>query len=137
MSFSNYLENKVLNHVFGGTSYSAPATLYVGVFTTAASDTDLGTEVSGGSYARQSVAMTVSGTSPTQAANNAAIEFPEATASWGTITYAGIFDASTGGNMLAWAQLTDPIDAVTPLPKTITTGDILRIAPGNIKVTLE
>ena len=137
MSFSNYLETKVLDHVFGGTSYSAPATLYVGVFTTAASDTGPGTEVSGGSYARQSIAMTVSGTSPTQAVNSAVIEFPEATASWGTITYAGIFDALTGGNMLAWAQITDPIDLVTPLPKTITTGDILRVAAGNIKVTLD
>ena len=137
MSFSNYLENKVLNHVFGGTSYSAPATLYAGLFTSSASDTGPGTEVSGGSYARQSVAMTVSGTSPTQAANSAAIEFPEATAIWGTITYAGIFDASTGGNMLAWAQLTDPGDFVTPLPKTVGTGDILRISIGNLKVTLD
>jgi hypothetical protein len=136
MSFSDYLEDKVLNHVFGGTSYTAPTTLYVGVFTSAASDAGPGTEVSGNGYARQSVAFTVSGTSPTTATSSAAVEFPEATGSWGTVTYAGVFDASSAGNMLAWAELTDPADFVTALPKTITTGDILRISAGNLKVTL-
>jgi len=136
MSFSDYLEDKVLNHVFGGTAYTAPSTLYVGVFTSAASDTGPGTEVSGNGYARQSAAFTVSGTSPTTATSSAAIEFPEATGSWGTVTYAGVFDALTGGNMLAWAELTDPADFVTPLPKAISTGDILRISSGNLKVTL-
>lgn len=136
MSFSDYLEDKVLNHVFGGTSYTAPTTLYVGVFTSAASDTGPGTEVSGNGYARQSVAFTVSGTSPTTASSSAAVEFPEATGSWGTVTYAGVFDAVSGGNMLAWAELTDPADFVTALPKAITTGDILRISAGNLKVTL-
>ena len=136
MSFSDYLEDKVLNHVFGGTAYTAPATLYVGVFTSAASDTGPGTEVSGNGYARQSVAFTVAGTSPTTAASSAAVEFPEATGSWGTVTYAGVFDAVSGGNMLAWAELTDPADFVTALPKSITTGDILRISAGNLKVTL-
>ena len=52
-------------------------------------------------------------------------------------TYAGIFDASSGGNMLAHAQLTDPADFTTALPKTIGTGDILRISAGNLKVTLD
>lgn len=136
MSFSDYLEDKVLNHVFGGTAYTAPTTLYVGVFTSAASDTGPGTEVSGNGYARQSVAFTVSGTSPTTASSSAAVEFPEATGSWGTVTYAGVFDAVSGGNMLAWAELTDPADFVTALPKAITTGDILRISAGNLKVTL-
>ena len=137
MSFSDYLEGKVLNHVFGGTSYTAPATLYVGVFTSASSDSAAGTEVSGNGYARQSVAFTVSGTSPTTASSSAAVEFPEATGSWGTVTYAGVFDALTGGNMLAHAQLTDPADFTTALPKTIGTGDILRISAGNLKVTLD
>lgn len=137
MSFSDYLEGKVLNHVFGGTSYTAPTTLYVGVFTSASSDSAAGTEVSGNGYARQSVAFTVSGTSPTTASSSAAVEFPEATGSWGTVTYAGVFDALTGGNMLAHAQLTDPADFTTALPKTIGTGDILRISAGNLKVTLD
>lgn len=137
MSFSDYLEDKILDHVFGGTAYTAPATLYVGLFTSTASDSAAGTEVSGNGYARQTAAFTVSGTSPTTAASSANIEFPEATGSWGTITYAGIFDASTAGNMLAYAELTDPADFTTSLPKAVDTGDILRINAGNLKVTLD
>ena len=99
--FTDYLENKVLTHVFGGTAYTAPSTLYVGLFTAAPSDTGGGTECSGGSYARKSMPdMTVSGTSPTQATNGAAVEFATATGAWGTVTHCGVFDASSSGNLL-------------------------------------
>ena len=137
MSFTDYLEDKILNHVFGGTAYTAPTTWYVGLHTSASSDSAAGTEVSGGAYARQSATFSVSGTSPTEAATTAAIEFPVATSSWGTVTYAGVYDASTGGNLLAYAQLTDPADFVTPLPKTIDTGDVFRISSGNLKIRLD
>ena len=70
MSFSNYLENKVMLHVFGGTSYTAPATLYVGLYTSDPGEGDTGTEVSGGSYARQTATFTITGGA---AANTAAI----------------------------------------------------------------
>ena len=99
--FSDYLEDKVLNHVFGGTAYTAPGTLYVGLYTAAPTDAGGGTEVTGGSYARKSMAaMTVSGTSPTEATNGAAVEFVTATGSWGTVTHVGVFDAVTTGNLL-------------------------------------
>ena len=49
MAFSDYLEDKVLDHVFGGNAFTAPSTLYV-TFTVAPSDTGGGTEVSGGAY---------------------------------------------------------------------------------------
>lgn len=137
MSFSDYLEDKILEHVFGGNAYTAPATLYVGLQTSASSDSAAGTEVSGGSYARQTAAFTVSGTNPTEAATTAAIEFPVATANWGTVTYAAVYDAATGGNMLAYAQLTDPADFVTALPKTIESGDVFRISAGNLKIRLD
>jgi hypothetical protein len=137
MSFSDYLEDKVLDHVFGGNAYTAPTTLYVGLFTTTPTDSAVGTEVSGNAYARESVAFTVSGTNPTEAASNAAVEFTAATGSWGTVTYAGVFDALTSGNMIAYSQLTDPADLSTPLPKTIGTGDVFRISSGNLKVRLD
>lgn len=137
MSFSDYLEDKILDHVFGGNAYTAPATLYVGLQTSASSDSAAGTEVTGGAYARQTAAFTVSGTNPTEAATTAAIEFPAATASWGTVTYAAVYDAATNGNMLAYAQLTDPADFVTALPKTIETGDVFRISAGNLKIRLD
>jgi hypothetical protein len=79
----------------------------------------------------------VTGTNPTEAATTAAIEFPVATADWGTVTYAAVYDAATGGNMLAYAQLTDPADFVTALPKTIESGDVFRISSGNLKIRLD
>ena len=137
MSFSDYLEDKILEHVFGGNAYTAPATLYVGLQTSASSDSAAGTEVSGGSYARQTATFTVSGTNPTEAATTSAIEFPVATANYGTVTHAAVYDAATGGNMLAYAQLTDPADFVTALPKTIEAGDVFRISAGNLKIRLD
>lgn len=126
MSFSNFLENKVLGHVFGATPYTAPATLYVGLFTSNPGETGSGTEVSGGSYARQTVAFTVTGS---QASNTAAVEFPTATASWGTITYAAIYDAVSGGNLLAYGALTTS--------KTIDNGDVFRIPAGDFDINLD
>ena len=126
MSFSNYLENKVLDHVFGGVAYTAPATLYVGLFTSSPGETGSGTEVSGGSYARQTIAFTVTGS---QASNTAAVEFPTATASWGTITFAAIYDALSGGNLLAYGALTTS--------KTIDNGDVFRIPAGDFDINLD
>ena len=71
--FSDYLEDKVLDHVFGGNAFTAPTTLYVALYTVAPSDTGGGTEVSGGAYARQTGAFTVSGTNPTTATNSACL----------------------------------------------------------------
>ena len=126
-SFSDYLEDKVLKHVFTNTSYTPATTLYVGLFTAAPSDTGGGTEVSGGSYARTAVTFSVSGTT-TLCTNSAAVEFPTASASWGTVVAVAVFDASTSGNMLAWADLTTN--------KTIDSGDVFRIATGDLDITL-
>ena len=126
-SFSDYLEDKLLKHAFTNTSYTPAATLYVGLYTAAPTDAGGGTQVTGGSYARVSVAFTVSGTG-TLCTNSAAVEFAAATASWGTIVAVGIFDASTSGNLLAWADLA--------VNKTIESGDIFRIPTGDLDITL-
>jgi hypothetical protein len=72
------------------------------------------------------VTFTVSGNT---ASNDAAIEFPTASGSWGTVTHAAIFDAETSGNMIAYASLT--------ASKAIDTGDVLRIPTGDLDVTLD
>lgn len=126
MSFSNYLENKVLDHVFGGVAYTAPATLYCALFTSDPGETGSGTEVSGGSYARRTIAFTVTGNA---ASNTSAVEFPTATGSWGTITHAAVYDASTAGNLLAYGALSTS--------KTIASGDVLRIPAGDFDITLD
>ena len=126
--FSDYLEDKVLDHVFGGNAYTAPATLYVALYTVAPTDTGGGTEVTGGSYARQTGAFTVSGTNPTQASNSSAIEYPTATGNYGTVVAVGIFDASSSGNLLAYANLT--------ASKVVSTGDVFRFNTGDLDITL-
>jgi hypothetical protein len=124
--FSNYLENALINVTLRATSYTAPTTVYVALYTSDPTDADTGTECSGTSYARQSV--TFSSPSNGATSNSAAVEFPQAGGSWGTITHIGIRDASTAGNLLYHTAL----DA----SKTIATGDVFRIASGSLTVTL-
>jgi len=126
-SFTDYLEDKILKHVFTNVAYTSPTTVYVGLFTVAPTDVGGGTEITGMGYARKSAAFTVSGTG-TLATNSAAVEFDAATGTWGTIVAIAVFDALTTGNMLAFADLTTS--------KTIATGDILRIPTGDLDITL-
>tara|TARA_R100000655_G_scaffold74485_1_gene113013 strand:+ start:6790 stop:7182 length:393 start_codon:yes stop_codon:yes gene_type:complete len=126
--FSDYLEDKVLDHVFGGNAYSAPSTLYTALYSVAPSDTGGGTEISGGAYARQTAAFTVSGTNPTTATNSAAIEYPTATADYGTVVAVGIFDALSGGNLLAYSTLDSS--------KVVSSGDVFRFNAGDLDITL-
>jgi hypothetical protein len=128
-SFNDYTENLVLNYLFTTSSVTRPTAWYVGLFTAAPSDTGGGTEVSGSGYTRI-VTGTISGSgTATTFTNASAIEFPLATGgNWGTIGWAAIFDASTGGNMLAWAPLT--------VAKAINEGDIFRIPASNLSITL-
>jgi hypothetical protein len=123
---SNYLENALINGTLRATSYTAPTTIYLALYTTDPTDADTGTEVSGASYARQTITMG----SPSNgvSTNSAAIEFPAAGGSWGTVTHIGIRDALTAGNLLYHT----PLDT----SKTIATGDIFRVSVGNLSVTL-
>lgn len=127
---SDYLENAILDHVLGADSFSPPANVYVALFTTAPTDAGGGTEVSGGSYARVQVANNLTNW-PAAAggakSNGTAIEFPTATADWGTIAATGIFDAASGGNLLYWAALAAPV--------AVNNGDTAKFAVGAIDVT--
>ena len=125
MSFTNFLETEILDHVFAGAAYTAPSTKYIGLFTAAPGETGGGTEVSGNAYARQSMAFATSGDTTS---NNAAVEFPTATGSWGTITHVGIFDAATSGNLMVYATLT--------ASKAIASGDVFRVPSGDLDITL-
>lgn len=138
-AMTDFLENKIIDWLFraqaiGITGASAgagsgPTTLYVGLLTATPTDSTAGTEVTGGSYARVAVTSSLANWAGTQAAasttassgtsgttsNNAAITFPAPTANWGTITGLGIYDASTGGNLLIYSALTTS--------KTVNNGD--------------
>ena len=126
-AFSDYLENALLNHTLRNVSLTAPTTVYIGLHTTATNDDDSGTEVSGGSYARQSV--TFGAPSGGSSSNSALVTFPTATASWGTVTHFGIYDAVSAGNLLYWGALT--------VSKTVDNGDIFTVPSSNLTVTLQ
>jgi hypothetical protein len=123
---SNYLENALINGTIRGTTYTAPTTVYVGLYTSDPTDANTGTEVSGGSYARQSA--TFAAPSNGASVTNADITFPQATGSWGTVGWIGILDASTSGNLLYHTAL--------DVSKDISSGDIFKIDSGNLSVTL-
>jgi hypothetical protein len=126
---SDYLENKVLDHFLGTASTSAPATVYLALFTTDPTDAGSGTEVStsGTNYARQSIAFSSASSGTTS--NSADVEFSQATGSgFGTVTHFGIFDTSTAGNLLFHGALTDS--------KTIAAGDVFKVASGNLSITV-
>ena len=128
MSFSNSAETLVLNWLFTAGSATRPTAWYLALFTSNPDEDASGTEVStsGTAYARQSVAFTVSGNT---ASNSAAVEFPTATASYGIVTHVGVFDASTAGNLIAYAALTTS--------KAIDTGDVMRVPAGDLDITLD
>ncbi len=125
---SNYLEVKLLNLTLNGTAFTAVNNPYVSLHTADPTDAGTGTEVSGGSYARTASSFaTASGTSGL-VATDADITFPTATGTWGVVGWIGLWDASTGGNMLYHTAL----DAT----KTVDSGDIFKITTGNLTVAL-
>ena len=128
MSFSNTFETRILTWLLTGDSATRPTAWHLALFTSNPDEDGSGTEVStaGTAYARQVAAFTVSGNT---ASNSAAIEFPTATASYGTVSHVGVYDASTGGNLIAYAALT--------ASKAIDTGDVLRVPAGDLDITLD
>jgi len=130
---SDYLENKLLDHTLGGTAFTQPSSLYLGLFTNdsgnAATNLEAGTltdEISGGSYARETVAF--SAASGGSASTSATVTFTAATANWGTITHVAVLDASSAGNVLFWGAVTTS--------KTIESGDTFQISSGNLTISL-
>lgn len=137
-ALTDFMENKLLDwllraQAIGITGASAgagsgPTTLYVGLLTTTPTDSSAGTEVSGGSYARVAVTSATTAWNNTQGnttgastgidgtvENAGTITFPAPTANWGTVTGFGVYDASSGGNLLVYAALTSS--------KTVNNGD--------------
>ena len=131
-AFSDYLEQAILNHIFRNTAiFTPPANVYLALFTAAPSDSGGGTEVTGGSYARKAVSTTGQWSAPGVGGltdNINAQAFVTATASWGTVTHVGIFDAATAGNLLFHGALT--------VSKTVGSGDTFQFSAGDLDITL-
>ena len=132
-AMSDYLENKLIDFVFRGQAFTPTTNTFVGLLTSAPNDANTGSnvvEVSGGGYDRVAVGSSLLNWSGTQSnsANTTstgisgttyninAITFPAPSgANWGVINAFGLFDASTGGNLLFYGTLTTP--------KTVNNGD--------------
>lgn len=135
-AMSNYLENALINHILRNTAYSSPATnVWIALYTTAQGDSDSGTEVTGGSYARVRVQGTGAWDAPSlgagATANTSDITFTQATASWGTVQAVGIKDSSTStgtDNLLLHGALTSN--------KTVNNGDTFKFNAGDLDVTM-
>lgn len=143
-SMSNYLENKVVDWLLRGQVFTPPAATYLALFTNACSDAAPGTEPSGGSYARAPLGSTLANWAGTQGAgtavastgtsgqtsNNVVVAFPAPTASWGSVSYFGLMDAATAGNLLICQQLASP--------KTINAGDAAPVfGAGALTITFD
>lgn len=124
-AMSDYLENKILDHVLGTTAYTAPSTVYIGLATASFADDNSGTELTGNNYSRVSASFDAAASGTTD--NSAAIEFAAATGSWGSVSHFGIFDAASSGNLLIHGAFTSA--------KTISSGDVLKIATGDLDIT--
>lgn len=142
-AMSDYLENKLVDQLFRGQTAPATTTLYIGLFTASPSDTGGGTEVSGNAYARVAVTSSLANWAGTQSAgsttassgtggqtsNNSVITFPIPTATWGTVTSFGIFDAASGGNLLFYGTLT--------ISKTVNQADTVSFPAGSLTVSFD
>jgi hypothetical protein len=126
---SDYMENAIINQMrnVAGVQVAVYVALFTAVTGLEADTGWSGTEVSGGSYARQLAGLTAG--SGGLSSNAADITFPQATANWGVITHCALMDAVTGGHVLMWTQL----DA----SKTINNGDTFKFNAGDLDVTMD
>lgn len=124
-AFSNFAETQILNNLFRTNG------VYIALYKTNPTDSNTGEEVTGGSYQRQQVSFSA----PTQindkgtVANNADINFPVASAEWGTVSFVGVTDATTGGNLLAYQAVTNP--------RAVLISDRLRFLAGEFKISVD
>jgi len=126
-AMTNYLEDNLLNHALRNVTFTSPGSVHAALFTAAPGEGGGGTEVSGGSYARQAVTFGVPAANTSS--NSADVTFPTATVDWGTVTHVAIFDAASGGNMLFYGALSQS--------KVVNTGDTFKFLTGNLSVSMD
>lgn len=136
MSASNYLEDEILDHILGAATFTAPATVYIALYTANPGESASITtnEVTGTGYARVAVTNNLTNwpaSSGGYKSNGTVITFATAgSGGWGTITHFAIVDSASGaGNSLFYGALTDS--------KTVAEGDECRFNIGAITITMD
>lgn len=127
-ALSDYAEKLLLDFLMTTGTATRPTNWYVALFTAAPNDAGGGTEVSAGSYARQSVAFSAAASPGGTTSNSGEVSFTASGGDYGTVTHMGIFDASSSGNLLWHGALT--------ASKAVADGDTLTFAVGNIDLTM-
>ena len=131
-SFSDYLENELLDHVFKTGAYTAATNLYVALCTSTPDDADTGStlpgELTGGGYVRIKC-NTWDAAASGATENTQTVTFAQATADLGTVTHFAICDATTNANCLGWGALS--------ASRVISSGDTYSFATGDLDVTLD
>lgn len=128
MPMSNYLEEKVANHVYGGAAFTQPTVFYLALYNTDPTDADTGAEITGGSYAA-TVFTPVIGAGPDYIISNTAdIVFPTATTDWDEINFVAIFDGSdtSTANMLDYGAITTS--------RTVLTDGVFKFLAGELDI---
>lgn len=126
---SDYLENKLLDHILRNSAFTQPSALYVSLHTGDPKDDDTGAnELAGGGYARQSATFNAANNGA--ASNTADLTFAALDGVSATpITHFGIYDHATAGNLL----ITGTLNA----PKTVPNGEDAVFRAGNLTITLD
>jgi hypothetical protein len=133
MSLTDTFEVRALNWLFTAGAVTRPSAWYLGLSTTTPTDAGANFTPPADTYARVAATFAAgSDVGGNYVANTSVIEFPESTASWGDLTYGGIFDALTSGNLINFGPLRDSAGTITNIPVGI--GQIVRIPIGAFKV---
>jgi hypothetical protein len=123
VSFSNYLENAVLDHIFGDGTLTITAPVYLALCTSVPADSDTGSTIAEATYtgyARKSIAAAdMSAAASGSKTNSSAITFAACTAGTSTIIGWAVCDASTAGNVLVKGSCTSTVVSTTQTPATI------------------
>jgi hypothetical protein len=129
MSFSDWAENKIIDHIFGGGGdkvWTAPSNLWIAVSTSTPSDTVFA-EPAG--QPRLQVACTTGNWARTanNVTNNVIFYMPSVTSGYTALGW-GIYDASTGGNLVCWGTMSSTV---------LATSDILQFSVGQLSITID
>lgn len=128
-NISNYLAAALLNETLRNSNYVPPASVYVALYTSNPTAADTGTEVGGGTYARQVVTFGApAAEGGKRTVKNAEVVFPVAGEDWGAVTYIGIRDALSAGNLLYFIALDNP--------RTIFSGDRFRLLLDSVSIKI-
>lgn len=127
MDFTFDLVQDLLDWYFRAAAITPPTDIYLGLYTDVPDRDGSGTEVTGGTYARQIVTFDAADADGILYSDSI-VTFPVASTNWGLTIYGGLHSAVSGANLKAYAPLQNP--------RSIGIGETMEFAAGEIAVTI-